>query len=154
MWNITQCVWDDPKSFFFFFVSLVLILMKEKSRNNYYWLWRITIDYNNAGEVRDTGSIPGLGRSSGGEHGNILRYSCLEIPMNREAWQSTVHGVAKSQTWLKGLTHTHTKWKSKSIIEFNTYFCLLQTWPNCKVFQLIMKNQALKSNHHLEAINM
>ena len=48
--------------------------------------------------VRDLGSIPGLGRSPGGGHGNPLQYSCLEKPMDREAWQATAHRVAKSQT--------------------------------------------------------
>ena len=56
-----------------------------------------------AGEVRETSSIPGLGRSPGGGNSNPLQYSCLENPMNREAWQATVHGVAKSRTWLKQL---------------------------------------------------
>ena len=55
----------------------------------------------NAGDVRDTGSIPGLGRSSGGGHGNPLQYSRLENPMDVGAWRATVHGVAKSQTRLK-----------------------------------------------------
>ena len=44
----------------------------------------------------DLGSIPGLGRSPGGGHGNPLQHSCLENPMNRGAWQAIVHGVAKS----------------------------------------------------------
>ena len=44
--------------------------------------------------------ILGLGRSSGGRNGNLLQYSCLENPMDREAWQITVHRVAKSQTLL------------------------------------------------------
>ena len=52
----------------------------------------------NAGDVRDVGSIPGLGRSPGGGHGNPLQYSCLENPMDREAWRVTVHGVAQSHT--------------------------------------------------------
>ena len=43
----------------------------------------------------DAVSIPGLGRFPGGGHGNPLRYSCLENPMDRGAWGSTVHGVAK-----------------------------------------------------------
>ena len=43
----------------------------------------------------DVGSIPGLGRSPGGEHGNPLQCSCLENPMDRGAWQATVHGVPK-----------------------------------------------------------
>ena len=47
------------------------------------------------------GSIPGSGRSSGGEYGNPLQYSCLENPMDRGAWKATVHGVTKSQTRLK-----------------------------------------------------
>ena len=46
----------------------------------------------------DPGSIPGLGRSPGEGNGNPLQYSCLENPMDRGAWQATVHGVAKSQT--------------------------------------------------------
>ena len=52
----------------------------------------------NAGDVRDLGSVPGLGRSPEGGHDNPLQYSCLENPMGRGAWQATVHRVAKSQT--------------------------------------------------------
>ena len=48
----------------------------------------------------DLGSIPGWGRFPGGGHGNPLQYSCLENPMDREAWQAAVHGVAKSRTGL------------------------------------------------------
>ena len=44
-----------------------------------------------AGDIRDTGSIPGLERSPGGGHGDPLQYSCLENPMDREAWQATVY---------------------------------------------------------------
>ena len=50
----------------------------------------------NAGDVRDSGPIPGLGRSPGGGHDNPLQYSCLENPMDRGAWRATVHGVTKS----------------------------------------------------------
>ena len=49
-----------------------------------------------AGDVRDAGSVPGFGRSSGGGHGNPLQYSCLENPMDRGAWQATALGVAES----------------------------------------------------------
>ena len=49
----------------------------------------------NAGDVKDAGSIPGLGRSPGGENGNPFRYSCLENPMDRGAWQAAVYGVTK-----------------------------------------------------------
>ena len=52
----------------------------------------------NAGDIKDMGLIPGLGRSPEGGHGNPLHYSCLENPMDKGFWQATVHGVAKSQT--------------------------------------------------------
>ena len=60
----------------------------------------------NAGDVRDMGSIPGLGRSPGVGNGYPLQYSCLENPMNRGAWRATIHGVTESNTteWLS--THT------------------------------------------------
>ena len=48
-----------------------------------------------SGDVRDTGSIPGSGRSLGKGHDNPLQYSCLENPMDRGTWKATVHGVAK-----------------------------------------------------------
>ena len=51
----------------------------------------------NAGDVREVGSIPGLGRSPGEGNGNPLQYSCLENSMDKGAWRGTVRGVAKSQ---------------------------------------------------------
>ena len=63
----------------------------------------------NAGDIGDAGSIPGLGRSPGREHGNPLQYSCLENPVDRGAWWATVHSVAQSQTQLKQLS-THAIW--------------------------------------------
>ena len=56
--------------------------------------------------VRNPGSIPGLGRSSGEGNGTPLQYSCLENPMDGGAWWATVHGVAKSRTRLNGFTFT------------------------------------------------
>ena len=50
--------------------------------------------------VGDPGSIPGPGRSPGEGNGNPLQYSCLENPMDRGAWQATVHGFTKSWTRL------------------------------------------------------
>ena len=47
-----------------------------------------------AGDIRDVDFIFGSGRSPGGGHGNPLEYSCLENPMDREAWRLTVHRVA------------------------------------------------------------
>ena len=49
-----------------------------------------------AGDLTDIDSIPGSGRSPGGGHSNPLQYSSLENPMDRGAWQATVHRVAKS----------------------------------------------------------
>ena len=73
-------------------------------------------------ETRDPGSIPGSGRSPGGGLANSLQYSCLENPMDRGSWQATVHGVAKSQTWLKQLfTHAHTY-----IYKYSMYICITE----------------------------
>ena len=63
--------------------SLVVQTVKESARNE-----------------GDLGSIPGLGRSPGGGHGNPLQCSCLENPMDRGVWRATGHGVSKSQTQL------------------------------------------------------
>ena len=52
----------------------------------------------NAGDSRDTGSIPGSGRSPGEGNGNPLQYSCLENPMDRGAWLATAYEVPKSRT--------------------------------------------------------
>ena len=51
----------------------------------------------NAQDARDAGLIPVSGKSPGEGNGNPLHYSCLENPTDKEAWQATVHGVAKSQ---------------------------------------------------------
>ena len=53
-----------------------------------------------AGDKGDTGSIPGSGGSPGVGNGSPLQYSCLENPVDRGAYQATIHGVAKSQTHL------------------------------------------------------
>jgi len=55
----------------------------------------------NAEDIRDTGSIPELGRSPGGGLDNPLQNSCLEIPTDRGAWWATVYRVAKSQPQIK-----------------------------------------------------
>ena len=49
----------------------------------------------NAGDTRDMGSIPELGRSPGGGNGNPLQFSCLENSMDRGAWWAKIHGVAE-----------------------------------------------------------
>ena len=58
----------------------------------------------NAEDIKDMGSIPGLGISPGRGHSNPLQYSCLENSMDRGTWQATVHGVTKNQTRLKQLS--------------------------------------------------
>ena len=58
----------------------------------------------NAGDIRDAGSIPGLGRFPGKGNGNRLQYSCLEKPMDRGAWQATIHEVTK--IWKQLSMHT------------------------------------------------
>ena len=55
---------------------------------------------DNAGDARDMGSIPALGRSPGEGNGNPFQYPCLGNPRDRGAWPATVHGVAKSRTLL------------------------------------------------------
>ena len=60
----------------------------------------------NAGDLRDVGSIPRLGRSPGGGNGNPHQYSCLGNPMNRGTWWATVRGVTQSRVRLKRLS-TH-----------------------------------------------
>ena len=55
----------------------------------------------NSRDIRDVGSIPGLGISPGRGPGNPLQYSCLESPMDRGAWKATVHRVTKSWIQLK-----------------------------------------------------
>ena len=51
-----------------------------------------------AGDAREVGLIPGLGRFPGVGNGNPLQYSCLGNSMDRGAWQATVHGITKSRT--------------------------------------------------------
>ena len=66
-----------------------------------------------AGDLRDSGSIPGSGRSPGGGHGNPLQYPCVENPVDRGAWRAIVHTVAKSRTGLRQLsTHTQAGWSN------------------------------------------
>ena len=68
---------------------------------------------SNAGEP---GSIPGLGRSPRGGHGYLFQYSCLENPVDRGAWRSIVHGVAKSQTRLSDLGPSASRYEKASLV--------------------------------------
>ena len=62
----------------------------------------------NTEDIRDAGSIPRLRRCPGEGNGNPFQNSCLANPMDRGAWWATVHGVAKSRTWLSDFTHKNT----------------------------------------------
>ena len=94
----------------------------------------------NAGEVKGWGWIPGSGRSHVGANGNPLQYSCLENPMDREAWGATAHGVAKRRTWLSDFTFT-----------FNTF----GVWETWQVYRPFPKYSSLWflciSQHRMEA---
>ena len=59
----------------------------------------------NAGDIRDSGLIPGSGRFPGGRHGDSLQYSCLENPMDRRAWWATVHGSQRAGHNWSSLAH-------------------------------------------------
>ena len=73
----------------------------------------------NAEDARDTGSIPGLGRSPIEGNDNLLHYSCLENYIGRRAWLATVHGIAKNWTQLS----THTR---LSDVTFTLHFHALE----------------------------
>ena len=75
----------------------------------------------NAGEVRDTSSVPGLGKSPRGGNGNPLQYSCLGNSMDRGAWWATVPEVAKSWT-------QQTKQATKATRVYST------TWGTWSIF--------------------
>ena len=59
----------------------------------------------NAGDTGDLGSVPGWGRSPGGGNDNPLQYSYLDNLMDRGAWRTLVHGVAKSR--IESILHTY-----------------------------------------------
>ena len=84
----------------------------------------------------DNSLIPGSGRSPGGGNGNPYQYSCLESPMDRGACWVTVHGGAKSQTWLKGLS-THTWAESRKWCWWTYFQAAVETqrtdsWTQCR----------------------
>ena len=66
--------------------------------------WGGSLVKNPSANAGDTGLISRSGRPPGGRNGNPLQYSCLENPTGRGAWQATVPGVTKSQTWLSNWT--------------------------------------------------
>ena len=94
-----------PDTLHGFLYSIIYSLIQSTNiRSSASWLAQVSKESTcGTGDIGDTSSIPGLGRSPGGERGNPLQYSCLENPMDKEAWWAAVHRIAKSQTWLKRL---------------------------------------------------
>ena len=95
-----QLMWVDVE-------SVTQSEVSQKEKNKYCILIRIyrIQDFPGSSDGKasvynagDPGSIPGLGRSTGEGNGNPLQYYCLENPMDRGAWQATVHGVAELDT--------------------------------------------------------
>ena len=102
----------------------------------------------NAGDVRDVSSIPRLGRCPGVGNGTPLQYSCLKNSLGRGTWWATVHGVAKSWTWLS--THMrplaqHLSKESQSFVKYKvesqgllsvscTDFWFSDQYTTCKIF--------------------
>ena len=70
--------------------------------HTFYWasLWLSSENHLPKCSAGDVHSVPGLQKSPGEENDNPLQYYCLGIPMDRGAWQATVHGISKSQTQL------------------------------------------------------
>ena len=104
--------------------------------------WHITVLSNkeSACNSGDICSIPGSWRSPGGWHGNPLQYFCLENPMDRGAWQATVHGVTKSPAWQKQQSMQALKthcYQQKFIVYITIYSC-------CQV-ALVVKNLPAKA---------
>ena len=87
----------------------------------------------NAGDARDAGSIPGLGRSPGEGNGNPLQYSCLGNLMDKGTWWPTVHVLTNSRTWLS--THDEC-WSPDSQMAVPRYFTyqilsFFNSWEKC-----------------------
>ena len=116
---------------------------------------------DNAGDLRDAGSIPGWQDSPGGGHSNPLWHPCLENPVDRGAWQATVHQITKSQRQLKRLS-THAR--RRKVLNTNVFLnaatpSSLYTAQNPAVFYisqsliLILWNQLTYSQEDIAITN-
>ena len=91
----------DVDFFQFCFIKITTLSNFSLKNKQYTWMYlRVCLPQRLSGKqytcnADDAGLIPGSGRPLGGGNSNPLQYSCLEIPMDRGAWQATVHGVAR-----------------------------------------------------------
>ena len=119
---------------------------------------------SNAGVAEDECVIPGLGRSPGGGHGNLLQYSCLENPTDRGIWWVTAHGAVESDTtenvlpWMSVSRHSAhlTCWGKGALKEkalFKANFIQEKYWPwdllEIKMFSLDPETTSLGWNWKL-----
>ena len=77
----------------------------------------------NEGDVRDSGSIPGLGKYPGAGHGTPVQYFYLENPMDRGAWRATVHRVTERLDTTEGTQHTGRTHPPTNTQESRLYSC-------------------------------
>ena len=98
----------------------------------------------NAGDVRDSGSIPGSGRSPGGRHDNPLQYCCLENPMDRGAWWATIGSQRVGQDWSN---LAHSTYKSTSS------FWLVSLGGGCRLFSLLFMDLIIQLDSVLPSLS-
>ena len=122
---------------------------------NYGWASLVALRVKNppanAGDTRDVGSIPGLGRPPGVGNGIPFQYSCLENSMERGARWATDHGIAESQTHVLHWAHTHftspctpncyMHWAAKEFmwLTLPQYLLIMMAWKwTCNVSELCL----------------
>ena len=114
-------------------------------------------DLGSVFNVRDPGSIPGLGRSPREGNGNPFQYSSLENSIDRGPWQTTVCGVARSQTWpSKSLCYyllslsISLHWKISSMrgktVLFSDVYLTLRTVPNMWALSICQINEQISDS--------
>ena len=81
----------------------------------------------NAGGIRDMSSVPGVGRSPGGRHGNRLEYSCLENPIDRGAWRATDHRIQSWTRLKRQHAHMQTNTSPNLLLTINKYYVILMS---------------------------
>ena len=97
------------------FIHTLTLVCWEGAKHHLLWLWVLPWRASqvalvvknppaNTWDIRDVGSLPGLGKSPREGNGNPLQYSCLGNAMDRGAWWAIVHRVIRSRTWLKWLS--------------------------------------------------